>query len=259
VTLPFGTSEPDAPADRVWDGLDEAWRESFRQGWEAVRNGNIGVGACASTLHGEIVHAARNRVNDQDGPHGEVFGSSLAHAEMNVLARLGFRRYRDLVLTTTLQPCLQCAGAIRLARIGTVRIAGHDAYWDGYHEFDKLNEREGHRRRRLERTGPRGDELGVFGLLMSRFRLGNPRLVDGFDGTLRGLGEGPVLDLAYELEDSGELGRLLALNVDQALAVLWPRLRELTTRANARLPAGEAGRSRTRTASSAAGQPRRRR
>jgi hypothetical protein len=29
-----------------------------------------------------------NRVNDADGPRGEIFGSSLAHAELNVLARL---------------------------------------------------------------------------------------------------------------------------------------------------------------------------
>src|SRR6266702_2123542 len=43
----------------------------------------------------------------------------------------------------------------------------------------------------------------AFGLLISRLRLGNPRLGDGFDGVLRGLGEGPVLDLAYELEDGG--------------------------------------------------------
>src|SRR6185312_2982216 len=102
VTLPFDVSEANGRAARVWDGLDEAWREAFRQGWDAARNGNIGVGACASTRDGEIIHAARNRINDQDGPHGEVFGSSLAHAEMNVLARLGFRQHRNLVLTTTL-------------------------------------------------------------------------------------------------------------------------------------------------------------
>jgi tRNA(Arg) A34 adenosine deaminase TadA len=216
-----------------WDGLDEAWREAFRQAWEAVRTGNIGVGACASTPDGEIIHAARNRVNDHDGPHGEIFGSSLAHAEMNVIARLAFRRYRDLVLTTTLQPCLQCAGAIRLARIGTVRIAGHDAYWDGYHDFAKLAEREAHKPRPVARTGPRGDEAGVFGLLISRFRLGNPRLVDGFDGTLRALGEGPVLDLAYELEDSGELAGLLPLDVSEALAALLPRLRPFVQPAEA--------------------------
>ena len=60
----------------------------------------------------------------------EIFGSALAHAEANVLARLPFRRRRDLVLTTTLQPCLQCAGAIRLGPIATVRFAGPDRYWD---------------------------------------------------------------------------------------------------------------------------------
>jgi tRNA(Arg) A34 adenosine deaminase TadA len=218
-------------AQELWGGLDEAWREAFRQGWAAVRGGNIGVGAVAATADGEIVHASRNRVNETDGPHGEIFGSSLAHAEMNVLARLGFRKHRNLVLTTTLQPCLQCAGAIRLARIGTVRFAGHDAYWDGYHDFGKLAVRERQRQGRPAlRLGPRGDELGVFGLLISRFRLGNPRLSDqGFEATLRAMGEGPVLDLAYQVEDGGELQGLMALEVDQALAALWPRLQALTT------------------------------
>jgi hypothetical protein len=64
-------------------------------------------------------------------------------------------------------------------------------------------------------------------LLISRFRRGNPRLVDGFDGELRALGEGPVLDLAYELEDHGELDRLLTMEVGRALAAVWPRLQPL--------------------------------
>ena len=217
-------------AQQLWEGLDEAWREAFRQAWDAVRGGNIGVGACASTVGGEIVHASRNRVNEKDGPYGEVFGSSLAHAEMNVLARLGFRKDQNLVLTSTLQPCLQCAGAIRLSRIGTVRFAGHDVYWDGYHEFGKLAAREGQRRRRsAQRFGPRDDELGAFGLLISRFRLGNPRLGDeGFEATLRAMGEGPVLDLTYQIEDDGELQCLMPMEVDQVLAAIWPRLQTLT-------------------------------
>jgi hypothetical protein len=36
------------------------------------------------------------------GSPGEIFGSALAHAETNVLARLPFPRRRNLVLTTTL-------------------------------------------------------------------------------------------------------------------------------------------------------------
>jgi tRNA(Arg) A34 adenosine deaminase TadA len=49
-------------------------------------------------------------VNDAAGPGGEIVALSLAHAEI-VLARLPFRHRQDLVLTTTLEPCLQCAGA----------------------------------------------------------------------------------------------------------------------------------------------------
>lgn len=127
-----------APAARLWASMDEPWREAFRQAWDALRTGNIAVGACASTKDGEIVHAARNRVSDGGGPPGEIFGSTLAHAEINVLARLPFRGHRDLVLTTTLQPCPQCAAAIRLGPIATVRFAGPDRYWDGCHDFGKL-------------------------------------------------------------------------------------------------------------------------
>jgi tRNA(Arg) A34 adenosine deaminase TadA len=115
------------------------------------------VGACASIAGGEIVYSARNRVNDGGGPAGEIFGSALAHAETNVLARLPFRGRRDLVLTTTLQPCLQCAGAIRLGPIAIVRFAGPDHYWDGCHDFAKLSAREAQRAQPV-RIGPRRDE-----------------------------------------------------------------------------------------------------
>jgi tRNA(Arg) A34 adenosine deaminase TadA len=113
---------PPVAALRIWTGLDKAWQEASRQAWDTLRTENIAVGACASTADGEIICSARNRVNDSEGSPGEIFGSALAHAETNVLARLPFPRRRDLVLTTTLQPCLQCAGAIRLGPVATVRL-----------------------------------------------------------------------------------------------------------------------------------------
>jgi tRNA(Arg) A34 adenosine deaminase TadA len=223
--LPAGPlpASPLAAAVRLWAGLDEPWREAFRQAWEALRSGNIAVGACASTPDGEIVYSARNRVNDGEGPPGEIFGSALAHAETNVLARLPFRRHRDLVLTTTLQPCLQCAGAIRLGPIGTVRFAGPDRYWDGCHDFGKLSAREA-QKSQPARIGPRRDELGTFATLISRF---GPTLTPGFEDALRTLGEEPMTDLVHELDDCGDVGRLAAMEVDEALGYLWPRLQEL--------------------------------
>ena len=166
--------------------------------------------------------ARRNRVNDSEGPPGEVFGSALAHAEANVLARLPFRSRRDLVLTTTLQPCLQCAGAIRLGPVAAVRFAGPDRYWDGCHEFGKLSAREA-RRAQPARTGPRRDELGTFATLISRFA----HLPPGYEQAQRALGDGPVVDLARELAGSGEVGRLATMNVAEGFAYLWPRLEEL--------------------------------
>jgi hypothetical protein len=44
-----------------------------------------------SAAGGQIVCSARNRVNDSEGPRGEIFGSALAHAETNVPARLPHR------------------------------------------------------------------------------------------------------------------------------------------------------------------------
>jgi tRNA(adenine34) deaminase len=217
--LPAGQT----PAARLWANLDEPWREAFRQAWQALRSGNIAVGACASTADGEIVHAARNRVNDGGGPLGEIFGSALAHAEINVLARLQFRGHRGLVLTTTLQPCLQCAAAIRLGPIATVRFAGQDRYWDGCHDFGKLSAREAQKAQPV-RIGPCHGELGTFATLISRFgQIHTPR----FEDALRALGEGAMLDLVHEMEDSGEAGRMAAMEVDDALGYLWPRLGEL--------------------------------
>ena len=222
---------PPAAAARLWAGLDGPWQEAFRQAWEALRTGNIAVGACASTADGQIVYAARNRVTDGDGPPGEIFGSSLAHAEMNVLARLPFGHRRDLVLTTTLQPCLQCAGAIRLGPVSTVRFAGHDRYWDGCHDFGKLSAREA-QRAQPTRIGPRRDEIGTFATvifrfsaaLISRFR---PTLGPGFEQALRPPREDPLTDLVQELEHGGELERLSAMEVNEALGSLWARLQEL--------------------------------
>lgn len=212
--------------EELWRSLDAAWQEAFRQAWESLRTGNIPVGACATTPEGELLHAARNRVRDRSGPPGEVWGSALAHAEMNVLARLAFREHQQVVLTTTLEPCLQCAAAIRLGPVETVRYAGADRYWEGCHDFAKLSAREAGRAQAL-RIGPRPDELGTFATLISRF---GPVLTPTFEGWLRSNGEAPLVDAARQLQRDGTVERLAALEVDEALASLWPLLEKLTAR-----------------------------
>jgi tRNA(Arg) A34 adenosine deaminase TadA len=217
-------AELNARAGWLWSGLDECWQEAFRQAWEALRAGSIAVGACAAMPDGTIVHAARNRVADRDGPPGEVFGSALAHAEVNVLARLAFRQPRRLALTTTLEPCLQCSAAIRLGPIAGVRFAGADPLWQGCHDFSSLSPREAARSGAVTMTGPCTGEVGLFGTLISRF---GPGMVPHVAEELRAAGQAGLLDLARDLEAGGQVAALAAMDVGEAFRHLFLQLRAL--------------------------------
>lgn len=173
-----------------------------------------------------MVHAARNRIADSHAPVGEVFGSSLVHAELNVVAGLSFGRPKDLVLTTTLEPCLQCSAAVR--PVATLRFAGADPLWAGCHDFSPLSRREA-ARTQVEMIGPRADEVGVFGTLISRFWCHGPKAQE----FLRASGEADSLDLVQELEAGGTMPKLAATEVDGAFAYLWPQLRALRLRSEA--------------------------
>jgi tRNA(Arg) A34 adenosine deaminase TadA len=53
--------------------------------WESFRAGSLAVGAVL-TRQGETVATGRNRLAEQDPGDDVLAGTSLAHAEMNVLA-----------------------------------------------------------------------------------------------------------------------------------------------------------------------------
>ena len=112
-----------------WDDLEPAWREAFQLAWEAFAAGTIPVGAVVTDLEGGVIARGRNRMFDSSGPPGQVFGSRVAHAEINALVELGTdRRYFDCTLWTTLEPCAQCIGAAWLSTIGRVVFAAADIY-----------------------------------------------------------------------------------------------------------------------------------
>ena len=214
--LPAGPRLPRHGSGRGW--ISRGRRRSARHG-EHCEPGTSRSAPAPPPRAGPIVRPARNRVNDGAGPPGEISGSALARAETYVLARLPFRGRRDLVLTTTLQWCLQCAGAIRPGPIATVRFAGPDRYWDGCHDFGKLSAREA-RRTQPARIRPRRDELGTFATLISRF----VRLPPACEQALRAPADGPAVCLVHELEGSGEVERLAAMDIAQGLGYLRPRL-----------------------------------
>ena len=207
----------------IWRSLDLPLQLAFQQAWEAFQSGSIGVGAVASAPDGSVVVVGRNRVGETDAPPGQLAGTSLAHAEMNVIAQLPFRHPRELVLTTTLQPCLQCAAAIRMAPVALVRYAGSDLLWDGCGDFSALSPWL-RRRPAVPTEGPSGGEIGLFATMVARF---GPGLIPAVEDGLRQVGEGALLDLVHELESDGWCERARSEAVQWALDDVWPALQQL--------------------------------
>ena len=110
--------------------LDAAWRLAFEHAWQAHGAGSIGVGAVVVDAADAVVAADRSRSGEASGPAGLLFGSRLAHAEVNALARLGNQPLSGMRLLSTLQPCVLCAGACSFARVPRVEYAAVDAAWD---------------------------------------------------------------------------------------------------------------------------------
>ena len=91
----------------------------------AYQLGEVPVGAVVARLSKdsfEIISSAHNLVENQN--------QAAAHAEMLALRdasnKLGRWRLEDCVLCVTLEPCMMCAGALRLARIGGVIFGADD-------------------------------------------------------------------------------------------------------------------------------------
>ncbi|MBD0318635.1 MAG: nucleoside deaminase [Thermoleophilia bacterium] len=150
----------------VWASadLDAAWRECLELAWQAYAADTIPVGAVVVDPAGEVIARGRNRVYDRDAPPGELRYSLLAHAEVNALAQLRpDGRYEDHVLLTTLEPCLLCMGAARLATVGEVRFAGSDPY-GGTGQLDVAGVNSMLARVAVRVAGP---DLGRLGRLMT--------------------------------------------------------------------------------------------
>ncbi len=126
---------------RSAERLGPAAERALHLAWESVCAGSLGIGAVAARDDGSLVAEGRNRLIERHPGDDHLAGSSLAHAELNVLAKLGFRRHEGdgLELTTTLQPCLQCLGAIRLAPIRRVTVLAPDPLWIGVERMRDLN------------------------------------------------------------------------------------------------------------------------
>jgi len=105
--------------DQDWEHLQRA----IKLARDAGRRGNLPIG-CVICLGDKIVAEGQNWIwVPQSAPY--------RHAEMEALRALPvdlLDQRPDMTLYSTLEPCLMCAGAILLHRIGRVMFGAADAY-----------------------------------------------------------------------------------------------------------------------------------
>lgn len=122
----------------AWNALEQPAQWAMELAWEAFLQGKRGIGAVLCNASGEIAHEGRNRIDDDQAPKGQLFGSWIAHAEINALGRLPPGSYDSWTLYTTLQPCVLCASAIAMSNIGTVKFLASDPLCDGVEQLPDI-------------------------------------------------------------------------------------------------------------------------
>ena len=196
-------------------GLDAGMRAALEQAWESVLAGSLGVGAAAS-LDGELRAVGRNRILETDPGDDVLAGTSLAHAELNVLAKLPYRAHDALQLHTTLQPCVQCLGAIRLSSVEWVQVLAPDPLFRGVERMRDLTPYLSHRWPTIEQRPV--DEWSVFALLgPMRHMWNHPELGSAWTSVLP-----TVAAVVAEVDASGVL--VGAASVVDAADRIWRRL-----------------------------------
>ena len=205
----------------AWAELPVPMARAVELAWESTCAGSLGIGATISTAEGTIVATGRNRLLEQDPGDDHLAGTALAHAEMNALAKLAWgARTESLTLWTTLQPCLQCAGAIRMSRVDRVQVLAPDPLFRELHRMRDLSPFIA--RHWPEHARHDADAIAAFSLLLPSHLMtfwGAP--LDDWERALPA-----VTELARELVATGELVDYASTRapVGDVLATLWRRL-----------------------------------
>ena len=100
-------------------------RQAIHLAEQAAQAGNLPIGAVI-VLDGSIIAQGSNAI-------WKPVAAYTRHAEMETLRGVApqlWSRSRELTLYTTLEPCLMCAGAILLHRLGRLVYGSNDP-WGG--------------------------------------------------------------------------------------------------------------------------------
>ena len=204
--------------------LSHPWCVCFELAWGTFQAGATPVGAAVvDEASGEMLSRSDFRRYGADGRLA-LAGSAVGHAEVQALAQIP-RGTEGVILYTTVEPCVMCAGAARMAHVSAVHFAGPDPYWAGAERMPELCQAISHRW--PIRQGPLTDEWGAWGLFVPLMHhLGRNRPEDGFIEACHAA----FPELSRVATAAVDAGGARHLSLGQALETLGPRVAEVGLR-----------------------------
>ncbi|MEE6475538.1 hypothetical protein FKM82_010791 [Ascaphus truei] len=107
----------------------QSWmHKAFQMAQDALDNGEVPVG-CLMVHNNQIVGKGRNEVNETKNAtrHAEMVAIDQVLDWCQETGKTSTAVFEDTVLYVTVEPCIMCAGALRLLRCGSVlNVAGDD-------------------------------------------------------------------------------------------------------------------------------------
>lgn len=104
------------------------WQICLEEAWAAYCVGSLPIGAAITDRERRLLSRGRNRIYDTRDTDGALWGTRVAHAEINALAPLDHRHIdlTECILYITTEPCPMCTGAMRMSLIGEIHYASRD-------------------------------------------------------------------------------------------------------------------------------------
>ncbi|MDD4297371.1 MAG: nucleoside deaminase [Ruminiclostridium sp.] len=115
----------------VWEELEYGWKMAFNKAWDSFCSGTIPIGAVILNENDELISSGQNMIFVEQADSPAIFGSSIAHAELNAIVQLKRKEHpniRSYTLYTTTEPCILCFGAIVMGNIRHFKYAARDKY-----------------------------------------------------------------------------------------------------------------------------------
>jgi len=115
----------------TWEELELGWQIAFSKAWEAFCSNTIPIGAAIINENNELVSVGQNMIFVEKANAPAIYGSNLAHAEINAIVQLKRKEHpniRSYTLYTTTEPCILCFGAIVMGNIRHCKFAARDRY-----------------------------------------------------------------------------------------------------------------------------------